>query len=234
MWVHLLLPTSDLTANTGTLRSPFFLFNRRMTSTPSTIQLDTELSAVNTILGSIGQSPITVLDFDNPEHSYVFNLLKEVNIDVQNEGWHFNTESHYKLSPDVNGHFVLPANVLQYDVTDGQDIKTTDVVVRNGRLYDKVKHTDVFSDDLIVDITWLFEFNDLPSVFQRYITYRAASRAATQLVGSSELVQLLAAQEGQARASCMEYECNLGDHSYMGWPDETTYYSYRPYHTLRR
>ena len=33
----------------------------------STIDTDTELSAVNSILGSIGQSPITTLNYEKPE-----------------------------------------------------------------------------------------------------------------------------------------------------------------------
>ena len=54
-----------------------------MTSTPTTVDLDTELSAVNTILGSIGQAPISTLDYDNPEVAFIYNLLKESNQDVQ-------------------------------------------------------------------------------------------------------------------------------------------------------
>ena len=61
-------------------------------ATPNTTDLDTELSAVNSILGSIGQSPITTLNFNNPEISYIYNLLKEANTDVQSEGWSFNKE----------------------------------------------------------------------------------------------------------------------------------------------
>ena len=75
---------------------------------------------------------------------------------------------------------------------------------------------------------------DIPSVFKRYITYRAASRAATQLVANPNLVQLLGNQELQARAACMEYECNQGDHSFFGWPDDSVHQSYQPYHSLRR
>jgi len=205
-----------------------------MTSTPSTITLDTELSAVNSILGSIGQSPVTSLDFTNPEISFIHNLLREVNVDVQNEGWSFNTEYHVTYSPDTNGYFVIPPNVIRFDVHDNQNIKTTDVVKRNGRLYDKYNHTDVFTGDLNLDVVTLYEFNDLPSVFQRYITYRAAGRAAAQLVGNPQLVQLLATQEAQARAACMEYECDQGDHTFMGWPDGTSYNAYKPHHALRR
>ena len=212
-------------------------------TTPSTITLDTELSAVNSILGSIGQSPVTSLasinsndelEFVNPEIAFIYQLLREVNVDVQNEGWSFNTEYHVTYSPDTNGYFVIPPNVIRFDVHDNQNIKTTDVVKRNGRLYDKYNHTDVFTSDLSLDVVTLYEFSDLPSVFQRYITYRAAGRAAAQLVANPQLVQLLATQEAQARAACMEYECDQGDHTFMGWPDGTSYNAYKPHHALRR
>ena len=205
-----------------------------MTSTPSTISLDTELSAVNSILGSIGQSPVNNLDFDNPEIGFIHNLLREVNVDVQNEGWSFNSEEHVTFSPDSDGYITMPANVIRFDVHDGLNNRTTNVVVRNGRLYDKYNHTDVFTSDLLVDVVSLYEFNDLPSIFQRYITHRAAGRAAAQLVGNPQLVELLAVQEAQARAGCMEYECDQGDHTFMGWPDGTSYNAYKPHHALRR
>ena len=76
----------------------------------TTIDTETELSAVNSILGAIGQSPLTTLGtstvdggvqaYDNPEVAVVYNLLRDANVDVQNEGWHFNTEKHVKYSPD--------------------------------------------------------------------------------------------------------------------------------------
>ena len=59
-------------------------------TTPTTIDLDTELSAVNSILGSIGQSPVTNLNFTNPEIEFIYNLLKESNVEVQSEGWVYN------------------------------------------------------------------------------------------------------------------------------------------------
>jgi hypothetical protein len=200
----------------------------------TTITLDTELSAVNSILASIGQAPVASLDFTNPEIAIIHEILREVNIDVQSEGWSFNTENNVKYIPDTNGYFVVPANVIRYDVTDGQSNRTTDVVTRNGRLYDKVDHTDVFTGDLYLDVVTLYEFNDLPSVFKRYIIHRAAGRAATQLIVNPEVTQLLAVQESQARAGCMDYECDQGDHSFMGWEDGTTYHSFKPNNALRR
>ena len=91
-----------------------------MTATPTTVDLDTELSAVNAILGSIGQSPVSLLDYANPEISFIYNLLKESNIDIQNEGWSFNREDHIVKTPDTDGYISIPSNVLRMDITDGQ------------------------------------------------------------------------------------------------------------------
>ena len=277
---------------------------------PTTIDTDTELSAVNSILGAIGQSPVTTLgveteitgelkhtsdgsttaynistlhrDLDsdikvkvdgvvetgftisgstltfttapannkeiriyrekevyntyaNPEVSFIYNLLTEVNKDIQNEGWIFNIERHVKKTPETDtGYISIPNNVLRYDLHDNLTYKTQDLVRRNGRLYDMVDHTDVFTDDVYLDIVYLWPFADLPNVFKRYITYRASVRAATQLVSNPQLVQLLQAQEVYARANCMEYECQQGDHSIFGLPHESANKSYQPYTALRR
>ena len=45
----------------------------------TTIDTETELSAVNAILGAIGQSPITVTNVansTNPEVAFIYNLLR--------------------------------------------------------------------------------------------------------------------------------------------------------------
>jgi len=203
--------------------------------TSSTIQPDTELSAVNSILGSIGQSPLTTLNFNNPETAFVYNLLTEANKDVQNMGWHFNTEDHVLVTPDaVTKYIVIPSNYLRYDFHDKHIDKSRDLVKRNGRLYDKVNHTDQFEEDLYLDIVTLYPFEDVPPVFQRYIISKAATRAAAQLVSNTELVKLLNLQEETAKANVIEYECNQGDHSFMGWPHESAYRPYQPYNVLNR
>ncbi len=200
----------------------------------TTTDTDTELSAVNSILGAIGQSPVTTINYQNPEISFIYNILTEVNKDVQNEGWHFNTEYHVKMSPDASKNITLPVKTLRYDVHDESTDRYTDVVIRDGKLYDLVDHTDEFDTDLYLDVVTLYKFEDLPNPFQRYITYRAASRAATQLVSNAQLVQLLQQQEALSRATCMEYECNQGDHNYFGFEHQTNYRSYKPTAVLAR
>jgi len=202
----------------------------------TTIDTETELSAVNSILGAIGQSPINELVFDNPEVSFIYNILRDSNVDVQNEGWHFNTERHVSYTPDSNGKIAIGDDILRMDVTDGWDKREYDVVKRNGYLYDKYDHTDEWTDvsEMLLDIVKLFTFTDLPMVFQRYIIYRASRLAATQLVVNAQLVQLLAQQEIAARAACVEYECNQGNHNMFGLPEDSVYTAYEPWRNLRR
>ena len=192
-------------------------------TTPTTIDTETELSAVNTILGAIGQSPVTTLGkvttdttntadeiantFENPEIALIYQILKESNIDVQNEGWTFNREDHVKFHPDsTTKEITIPTNVLRMDSENPED-KTVAPVRRNGKLYDKVNHTFIWEDeDVYLNVVFLFPYDDIPSVFKRYITYKAAGRAATQMITNTQLVQLLQVQEQMARAACLEYE----------------------------
>ena len=210
--------------------------------TTTTVDIDTELSAVNAILGSIGQSPISGLDFANPEISFIYNLLKESNQDVQNEGWTFNLEYHIKENVSSSDNkIIIGSDVIRIDNTDAWD-KTRDFVRRKDsvdgiwKLYDRVNHTFEFPDDdyFYVNKVRLLPFEDIPAPFQRYIIYKASGRAAVQLVSNGSLQKMIAQFEIQSRAAAMEYECNQGDHNYMGWPDESAYQSYKPYTALRR
>ena len=205
----------------------------------TTIDNETELSAVNAILGAIGQAPVNNIDTsNNPEIGFLYNILRDCNIDLQNEGWHFNTERHVKYTQDSSNNKIAIGNdVLKMDVTDGLTKRNYDVVKRNGYLYDKLDHTDDWSelsDGIDLDIVRLLSFEDLPSPFQRYIIAKASVRAATQLVGNPQLVQMLQSQEDLSRATVMEYECNQGNHTMFGLPDDSTYNSYQPWRSLGR
>ena len=211
----------------------------------TTIETNTELSAVNSILGSIGQSPITQLKDPttgaianaNPEIQFIYNLLRDANIDTQVEGWHFNRERHVEFTPDSTTNKIAISNdVVKLDLTDNWSTREYNFIRRGGFLYDKLTHTDEFPDidKIELDVTKVYAFEDTPPVFRRYVTYRASRMAATQLVANPQLVRLLGAQEALARAALMEYECNQGNHSMMGFPDDTVYTTYEPWRNLRR
>ena len=210
----------------------------------TSIATETELSSVNSILAAIGQAPISriynktggTLTYINPEISFIHQILMEVNSDVQNEGWVFNTEHCYPLTPNSKGEIHVPENVLRLDMSDNSTYRTTNFVLRKGKLYDKYNHTYEHDPQQTInfDIVWKWEYEELPSVFKRYITLRSSGRAATQLVTNPQLVQLLGQQEAQARAACMEYECNQADASFFGTPEGTVYRTFQPYRALAR
>ena len=211
----------------------------------TTIETDTELSAVNSILGAIGQAPITQLKDPttgsitnaNPEIQFIYNLLRDATVDVQSEGWHFNRERHVTFSKDANDKIVISDDIVKIDLPNNWSRRHYNFVRRGGFLYDKIKHTDTFPDmssTIELDVIRLYPFDDLPPVFKRFITYRASRAAATQLVANPQLVQLLGAQEAVARASLIEYECNQGNHSMFGFEDDTAYQTYQPWRNIRR
>ena len=207
------------------------------------VSTDTDLSAVNSILGSIGQAPITTLTHNppdpdpllNPEIGFIVSLLKEVNKDVQSTGWHFNTQYNVKRDPDSSKHFVIPTNAIAYDLHDNSfGDRTKDITRRDGKLFDLVANTDEFEGTHYFDIITLYNFEDVPPVIQRYIIARASVRAAVQLVSNSDLVKLLKMEEEQAKANALNYETEQGDNSFFGFDSNTSYRPYQPYKALIR
>ena len=147
-------------------------------------------------------------------------------------------DSHVTFNKDsVTNKIAISDDIVKIDLPDNWSRRHYNFVRRGGFLYDKIKHTDVFTDmadSIELDVVRLYNFEDLPPVFKRFITYRASRSAATQLVANPQLVQLLGTQEGIARAALMEYECNQGNHSMFGFEDDTAYTTYQPWRNLRR
>ena len=201
-----------------------------------TYAASTELDAVNQILSSVGQAPVTTLDLQNPEVSIVLNTLREVNRQVQSEGWIFNTEHHYELTPDsTTNQITYPSNMLQIDTNKPHHKGNYDVVRRNGKLYDRENHTYTFTKSIYADVVWFFDFTDVPPAFQVYITARAARMCAVKMIGDREVQALLQEQELMTRSAAIEYDCNQGDYSMFGFSDGKDYYnSYQPFQALMR
>ena len=96
-----------------------------------------ELPAINQILSSCGQAPVTTLDTTNPDVAIAYDTLLQVNREVQAEGWTFNKENHVEFTPDDdNGYITIPNNIIQLKLTENAANIEYDAVRRNGRLYD--------------------------------------------------------------------------------------------------
>jgi len=194
-----------------------------------------ELPAVNQILQSCGQAPVTTLDQTNPDVAIAYQTLLEVSREVQAEGWSFNKEYHYDMTPDSNNEILIPNNILQIDAANNAANAQIDVIRRSGKLYDKANHTYTFTKKVSCDITWLFDWVDIPTPIADFITSKAATTVSSRIVGDPNQYQMLQQKEEKNRANAMEYECNQGDYSFFGHPGKTnTYNSYKPYNALYR
>ncbi len=204
--------------------------------------VSTELDAVNSILMSVGETPVNTLTVQSPEVAIAQKTLRQVCREIQAEGWSYNTENEYPIQLDTNNQCIIPNNVLQLDLNIFQHGKDYDVVRRsdNGvmKVYDKKGHTFTFENcsKLYFDIVWMLDFEDLPQAFKDYVTIRASRVASNRMVNSQPSAKLLEADEALARASAMEYENRQADHNifndYQYQQDANTVY--RPFKVLRR
>ena len=201
-----------------------------------TYAVSTELDAVNQILSSVGQAPVTTLDLQNPEVAIVVNTLREVSKQCQSEGWMFNVERNIELTPDkITKEIKYPQNALQIDINQHHHHGEFDVVKRGVKLYDRLHHKYTFDKNIHVDITYFFDFSDVPAPIQNYITARAARMCAVKMVGDQEINTLLQEQEVMTRAAALEYDLNQGDISFFGFRDGDSFYqSYQPFNALKR
>jgi len=196
-----------------------------------------ELQAVNQILASVGQAPVTTLEQTNPDVAIAYNTLLQVSREVQAEGWTFNKEYHYPLTPNSDGEIVIPDNMLQIDLCMNEYYnRDKDPIRRDGKLYDRIAHSYKWKQRIhYFDITWLFNWDDLPPVIKDYITSRAAVFVSQRTVGDPNQYQALQQQEVYMRAMALEYETQQGDYTFFGHPEGGNYYnSYQPFHALYR
>ncbi len=198
-----------------------------------------ELPAINQILASVGQAPVTSLDQTNPDVAIAYDTLLTVSREVQAEGWSFNTEFDKPEVTDSSKEYPIPNNMLQVDLTTDSANAYKNVVRREGKLYDKYNHTyeitDGAGDEIRLDIVWLFDWVDLPIPIQDYIVSRAAVLVSSRIVGDGGQYQMLQQKEAYTRAMALEYECNQGDYTFFGTPaGQSNYISYKPYHALYR
>lgn len=162
------------------------------------------------MMGHIGESPVDSISDPSTlpvSASTAISVLDEVSRAVQAEGWQFNTELDVVLSPAVDQTVTLDDDVMEIDAVDTR----IDIVQRGLSLFDRKNNTNLFTDDLKVNLTRLLDWTSLPEAARRYIVLRASRVFQGRIVGSRELEALIARDEYNARADLMDAESNTSD-----------------------
>ena len=170
-----------------------------------------KLDAINSMLIGIGEAPVNTLNSGLQEAEIAEIVLDSISREVQSAAWSFNTDIRYILSPNSSKEILLPTNTLQVDTTGLKRDYDSDIIERNGKLYDRTKNTYEFDGEVKVDLVYLFEFENLPEVARRYITLRAGRKFQENILGSNEMTQLQWKDEQQALAALRDADSQAAD-----------------------
>lgn len=152
---------------------------------PALITPTTELEAVNECLENIGQAPVSTITGDlGVDTQMALTFVRKVNRELQSQGWFWNTEINFKLTPSTSGDLILTSNTLSVKST-GRD-QYRNVVQRGQRLYDRDNATYRFAKPIFVELVVGLPFEELPETARRYTSLRAARMFQNRIEGQTD------------------------------------------------
>jgi len=165
-----------------------------------------ELEAVNMLLAAVGEAAVSSLETATTvDVTQAKNLLSNINREVQQKGWHFNTEWDVVLSLDSDSRIPLGTTVLSIYSPS----KLTTIRGREGSpfLYDLSNNTFTWTTSIndAVTIT-LLDFEDIPQTARQYITTKAARIFQEEIIGQVSAEAVNRQEEVEAYADLLDDE----------------------------
>ena len=182
-----------------------------------------ELEAVNTILSTIGESPLNSLSGSLPvDGTIAKNVLSEVSREVQSQGWHFNTHYKVTLSRDTNNKIPLATNIVRVEIDPRKYSKVSyDIVQRNNELYNLAKNEETFDTNFTdATVVYLLPFDEIPEQAKRYITIRSARIFHDRTLGANTIHKFSQEDEAKSLSSLKQAESHTGDYSIFDTPEQ--------------
>jgi len=165
--------------------------------------------AINIALSVVGEQLIEQdVPIDGIYEAEVADLLIEATkTEILEEGWSFNTDENWEMTPDVNGYIVIPTIALRIDPSS----TGTNAIRKDGKLYDKDNQTYIFESSVECDVIWDVDFDDLPAIMQQYITLKASRILYQRLVGDADMMSILIRDEEEALLRVRMHEDDIKD-----------------------
>jgi hypothetical protein len=175
----------------------------------------TELEAVNTILSTIGEAPLSTLTGSLPvDGTTAKNILNEISREVQSAGWHFNTQYKVDLTRDSNNKIPVGTDVVRVELSNKYDKSSYDVVQRGNYLFNLAKNSNTFDQDFTENtLIYLLQFEDLPEQARRYITIRSARVFHDRTLGANTLHKFSSEDEARSLSVMKQAEMQTGDNT---------------------
>jgi hypothetical protein len=188
----------------------------------------TELDAINTMLTTIGESPVNSISASTADTRIAQLILQEVDRATQIKGWNWNTEKEVPLTRNGSNQIVLASNVVRVDV-DRREYQDVEVVQRGNKLWDKKNKTFTFTADLKGEVVYLLPFTDLPEQARYYIVVRSARLFQQRMIGDSTGSAFSAEEETTAYMSLNDSEDETADHNIFNNYDVAKVVAHRRY-----
>lgn len=168
----------------------------------------TELEAINEILAVGSDSPVSTLDENEViDASLAKNTLRATLVEIQTQGWSYNTDESLEIVPDQEGFIRLPRNTLRVDTVGPS--ANINCVQRGLRLYNKTDRTYLFKLPVTVDIVLGLDYEELPSTARMYAVIRAARKYQDRYFGDASTHSYTKEDEYEARSAMMEEELSV-------------------------
>ena len=196
----------------------------------------TFLEAVNRVLQMMGEAPVNSLEGQFGLAEQAQDTLNDVSRKLQTEGWSFNTDYQRTLQRDaITKEIAVGENVSRVAI-DIYDYPHLDVVQRGSKLYDRRANSYQFDADLVADVTYILDWDELPEHARQYITIKSGRQLQEAILGSGDLTKINLTQELEARAQFLEQETTLSEHNMLrGNPNHTgAFMTFMPAWALRR
>lgn len=153
----------------------------------------TKLEAVNILLTSIGEDPVSALGTGIDDQTVAEAVLDEVLRRTLVRGWSWNTEVNYTLPKEVDDTVTVPANFLSIDFNNRSYVQ------RGDKVYDKVNHTYNFESNLTgLTVILGLDWDETPEACRQYVLYSAGRVFQARQVGSRVLHEFTKQDEHQA------------------------------------
>ena len=166
----------------------------------------TELEAINMMLAAIGEAAVSSLETATTvEVTQAKNLLSNINREVQQKGWHFNTEWDVSLSRDADNRIPIGSSVLSVYVES--ELTTIRGIDGQMFLYDLDNNTFTWTKNLTKAVTiTLLEFQNAPQTLRQYVTAKASRVFQEEVVGQTSAERVNRLEESEAYADLIDDE----------------------------
>tara|TARA_S200002703_G_scaffold153105_1_gene154270 strand:- start:647 stop:1243 length:597 start_codon:yes stop_codon:yes gene_type:complete len=177
----------------------------------------TKLEAVNVVLDSIGETPVSSLTSGLPDAEAAEAKLDEVTTEVLAKGWHQNTNYNVKLTRNYLNKIVIPNTYIKVDtVGENKELNVTVRTEQNVRyLFDLKEQTFIFDTDPYCNVVIKLDFPDLTPTMQLYIARKAARTFQESAMGSAALDSFTVRSEAESYAALLDAEAEVEDNNIL-------------------